>query len=62
MASVWAHAKMIFPGDYLVEVGTTARWVHLRADKWVKITCTDDTVRTYHANTAVLVRRARERY
>lgn len=62
MASAWAHAKTILPGDYLVEVGTTARWVNLEADKWVKITCTDDTVRTYHTHTAILVRRARERY
>ena len=60
--SVWVNARTILPNDYLVEARTTARWVHLEPDKWIKIICADDTVRTYHAHTAVLVRRAKERY
>ena len=62
MANVWVNARMILPNDYLVQAGTMARWVYLRTDRLVEVSCVDNTIRTYHASAAVLVRRANGRY
>ena len=60
--SVWVNARMILPSDYLVQAGTMARWVYLRPDRLVEVACVDNTLRTYHSDSAVLVRRSKERY
>lgn len=62
MTSAWVSARTILPNDYLVQAGTMARWVYLRPDRWVEVACIDNTLRTYHSDSAVLVRRSRERY
>ena len=61
MANVWVNARTILPGDYLVEAGTTVRWVRLWPES-VEVTRADGTVRVHRADSAVLVRRANGRH